>query len=135
MTRNARGASSPCAVPATCSRAARTATRTREDAETARQQRKGRKENRNEELQFFASCVALCAFALIISLDNAMRRLYLQIYVTVVVSLALFMILAGFVWRQIAENAPQNPAFDIVTELAQAAVPAAGEPREAQQTA
>ena len=43
-----------------------------------------------------------------------MRRLYLQIYVTIVLSLALFIVVAGFMWRQISESSTQNQALEVV---------------------
>jgi signal transduction histidine kinase len=64
---------------------------------------------------------------------RTLRRLYLQIYITVVASLVLFTALAGLMWRQIADNYMQNQALDVIAEMAQAALPAAAEPRSEQQ--
>jgi signal transduction histidine kinase len=64
-----------------------------------------------------------------------MHRFYLQIYLTVVASLALFVLVAGLAWHQLAEVSPQRRALEIVTALADAALPAAAEPRATLQTA
>jgi len=64
-----------------------------------------------------------------------MHRLYLHIYLTVVASLALFVLVAGLMWRQLADVSPQSQALEIVAALADAALPAAAEPRAAQQAA
>jgi signal transduction histidine kinase len=63
------------------------------------------------------------------------RRLYRQIYVTVVASLALFAVIAGFLWHTLTEASPAKQAFEILSELAQASLPEADAPREAQQAA
>jgi len=63
-----------------------------------------------------------------------MHRLYLHIYLTVVASLALFVLVTGLMWRQLADVSPQSQALEIVTALAHTALPAA-EPRAAQQAA
>jgi signal transduction histidine kinase len=64
-----------------------------------------------------------------------MRRLYLHIYLTVVASLALFVLVAGLMWRQLAEVSPQSQVREIAAALVHAALPAAAEPRAAQQAA
>jgi len=64
-----------------------------------------------------------------------MRRLYLQIYVTVVITLTLFAIVAGLVWRHFAEGSAQLQPLDVVANLIQPALPAAHESREAHQAA
>jgi signal transduction histidine kinase len=64
-----------------------------------------------------------------------MRRLYLYIYVTVVASLALFVLVAALMWRQLAAVSPQSQVLETVAALAQAALPAATEPRAVQQAA
>jgi signal transduction histidine kinase len=64
-----------------------------------------------------------------------MHRLYLQIYFTVVASLALFVLVAGLMWRQLADVSPQSQVLEIVAALAHAALPTATEPRAAQQAA
>ena len=48
-----------------------------------------------------------------------MRRLYLQIYFTVVLSLVLFTIVAVFLWRQVAETSAQRQPLDVVANLVQ----------------
>jgi signal transduction histidine kinase len=63
------------------------------------------------------------------------HRLYLHIYLTVVGSLVLFALIAGVLWRTLAEVSPARQAFEILSELAQAALPDAGAPREVQQAA
>jgi hypothetical protein len=64
-----------------------------------------------------------------------MYRLYLHIYLTVVVCLALFVLVAASMWRQLAEVTPQSQVLEIVAALAETAMPAATEPRETQQAA
>jgi len=64
-----------------------------------------------------------------------MHRLYLHIYLTVVASLALFVLVAGLMWRQLADVSPQSQVLEIVAALVHAALPAAAEPRTAQQAA
>jgi two-component system, OmpR family, sensor histidine kinase RstB len=63
------------------------------------------------------------------------RRLYRQIYVTLVASLALFALIAGFLWHTLTDASPARQAFEILSELAQASLAEAGAPREAQQAA
>lgn len=64
-----------------------------------------------------------------------MHRLYLHIYLTVVASLALFVLVAGLMWRQLAVVFPQTQAFEVVTALADAALPPPTKPRAVQQVA
>lgn len=64
-----------------------------------------------------------------------MHRLYLHIYLTVVASLAVLVLVAALMWRQLADVSPQNQALEIVAALAHAALPAAVEARAAQQAA
>ena len=63
------------------------------------------------------------------------RRLYLQFYVTLVASLALFALIAGFLWHTLTDASPARQAFEILSELAQASLAEADAPREAQQAA
>ncbi len=63
-----------------------------------------------------------------------MRRLYLKLYLTVVASLIAFVLVAGFLWRQLVAASPP-PGLDLAAEVAQGALPEAGEPRGAQQAA
>jgi signal transduction histidine kinase len=63
------------------------------------------------------------------------HRLYLHIYLTVIGSLVLFALIAGVLWRTLADVSPARQAFEILSELAQAALPAADAPREVQQAA
>ncbi len=64
-----------------------------------------------------------------------MRRLYLHIYLTVIASLALFVLIAALMWRQLADVSPQKQVFEIIAALSDVALPAATEPPAAQQTA
>lgn len=64
-----------------------------------------------------------------------MHRLYLQIYLTVIASLAVLVVVAGLMWRQLGDVSAQSQTFEIVTALAHAALPAAAEPRAVQQAA
>jgi signal transduction histidine kinase len=64
-----------------------------------------------------------------------MKRLYLQVYITVVASLLLVVLAAGAMWRLTLEAGPASQAFELAGEVAAAALPAADAPREAQQQA
>lgn len=64
-----------------------------------------------------------------------MRRLYLRVYLAVIVSLALFAIVAGVLWRQLGDPGPEGFAFEVAGTLAVNALPAAGAPPAAQQGA
>ena len=62
-----------------------------------------------------------------------MKRLYLQVYLTVVASLVVFALIAGALWWTFVEQvAPRHPV-DMAAELAQTLLPDANAPREAQQ--
>jgi signal transduction histidine kinase len=63
------------------------------------------------------------------------RKLYLQLYLTVVASLVVFAIAAGWLWRVLVEVAPPPQAYALASEIAQGALPPADAPREAQQAA
>jgi signal transduction histidine kinase len=63
------------------------------------------------------------------------RRLYLQLYLTVVASLVVFAIAAGGLWRVLVELAPPRDTYALAAENAQGALPPADAPREAQQAA
>ena len=63
-----------------------------------------------------------------------MKRLYLQIYLTVLASLFAFAFVAGAAWRHLVASAP-SAGLDIAAEVAQGALPPAPAPREAQQAA
>ena len=54
-----------------------------------------------------------------------MRRLYLKIYLTIIVSLLMVVVVAGAIWRAGWERSPAGQAFELAGELA-AALPAAG---------
>ena len=64
-----------------------------------------------------------------------MKRLYLQVYFTVVASLLLVVLAAGAMWRFAVETGPASQAFEMAGEVAAAALPAADAPREVQQQA
>ena len=58
-----------------------------------------------------------------------MRRLYLRIYLAVLVSLAVFAMCAGLVWRQFGDAGPASHAFDVAGTLAQNVLPPTGAPK------
>jgi len=64
-----------------------------------------------------------------------MRRLYLRIYLAVLVSVVVFALAAGFLWRQLSERGPAGRAFEVASTLAQNALPPPAAPRAAQQAA
>ncbi|PYN98704.1 MAG: two-component sensor histidine kinase [Candidatus Rokuibacteriota bacterium] len=64
-----------------------------------------------------------------------MRRLYLRIYLAVLVSLAVFAMCAGLVWRQFGDAGPASHAFDVAGTLAQNVLPPTGAPKAEQQAA
>jgi signal transduction histidine kinase len=64
-----------------------------------------------------------------------MRRLYHQLYLTIVASLLLVVLGAGMMWRFAASVSPVSQAFEMAGELVAIALPAADAPREAQQRA
>ncbi|PYM93380.1 MAG: two-component sensor histidine kinase [Candidatus Rokuibacteriota bacterium] len=64
-----------------------------------------------------------------------MRRLYLRIYLAVLVSLAVFALCAGLVWRQFGDAGPASHAFEVAGTLAQNVLPPAGAPSAEQQAA
>ena len=64
-----------------------------------------------------------------------MKRLYLQLYLTVVLSLLAFALVAGYLWRVLVHVAPPPQAAELAGEIAQGALPPPEAPREAQQAA
>src|SRR5437870_5858374 len=64
-----------------------------------------------------------------------MRRLYLRIYLAVLVSLAVFALCSGLVWRQFGDAGPASHAFEVAGTLAQNVLPPAGAPSAEQQAA
>ena len=64
-----------------------------------------------------------------------MKRLYLQFYLTIVASLILVVVTAAVLFRLVAEMTPAERAFEMVGEIAAAAIPSADAPRGAQQQA
>jgi len=63
------------------------------------------------------------------------RRLYVQIFLTVLAALFVFALLAGVAWRLVGESHWTGATREAVTELISSALPPAGAPREAQQAA
>src|SRR5262245_56917618 len=64
-----------------------------------------------------------------------MRRLYLQVYLTIVASLVLVVLTAGFVWHFVAGVGPFGPQFEVAGEVIAELVPPANAPAQAQQQA
>lgn len=64
-----------------------------------------------------------------------MRKLYLQIYVTLVVVLLAFVLLAGVFWRELAERAGYRQFAVFASEVAEAMLPTKGEPPAVQEAA
>lgn len=64
-----------------------------------------------------------------------MRRLYLQVYLTVIVSLAMVVLAAGLMWRMAMKASPAGSAFAMASDLATAALPPASEPPDVQKAA
>lgn len=63
-----------------------------------------------------------------------MKRLYLQIYLTIIATVMAFALIAGFFWRYVSEDVPNRPRM-MFAQLAEAMLPEAGAPLEAQQAA
>jgi len=63
------------------------------------------------------------------------KRLYLQLYLTVVLSLLAFALVAGYLWRVLVHVAPPPQTAELAGEIAQGALPPPDAPREAQQAA
>src|SRR5499425_2156837 len=64
-----------------------------------------------------------------------MRRLYLQVYLTIVASLVLVVLTAGLVWHFVAGVGPFGPQFEVAGEVIAELVPPANAPAQAQQQA
>jgi len=64
-----------------------------------------------------------------------MRRLYLQVYLTIVASLVLVVLTAGLLWHFIGGIGPFGPQFEVVGEVIAELVPPADAPAQAQQQA
>jgi len=64
-----------------------------------------------------------------------MRRLYLQVYLTIVASLVLVVLAAGLVWHFISGVPPFNQAFEVAGEVLAELVPPANAPLQEQQLA
>jgi hypothetical protein len=64
-----------------------------------------------------------------------MRRLYLQVYLTIVASLVLVVLTAGLLWHFVAGVGPFGPQFEVAGEVIAELVPPANAPLPAQQQA
>jgi len=64
-----------------------------------------------------------------------MRRLYLQVYLTIVASLVLVVLTAGLLWHFVAGVGPFGPQFEVAGEVIAELVPPANAPPQAQQQA
>jgi signal transduction histidine kinase len=64
-----------------------------------------------------------------------MRRLYLQVYLTIVASLVLVVLTAGVLWHFIGGIGPFGPQFEVLGEVIADVVPPANAPLQAQQQA
>ena len=64
-----------------------------------------------------------------------MKRLYVQIYLTVIASLFLVVLAAGALWRFAGESGPFAQGIEMAGEVAAAALPPADSPRDVQQQA
>ena len=64
-----------------------------------------------------------------------MRRLYLQVYLTIVASLVLVVLTAGLLWHFIGGIGPFGPQFEVLGEVIADLVPPANAPAQAQQQA
>lgn len=64
-----------------------------------------------------------------------MRRLYFRIYLALLASLAVFALVAGLLWRTLADTGPASQASEFSAALAQNLLPRADAPLAAQQAA
>ncbi len=64
-----------------------------------------------------------------------MKRLYVQLYLTVVASLVVFAILAAWMWRFIGQYAPPPQAYELVGDVVAGTLPPPQAPLHAQQDA
>src|SRR5215475_6203036 len=64
-----------------------------------------------------------------------MRRLYLQVYLTIVASLVLVVLTAGLLWHFIGGMGPFGPQFEVLGEVIADLVPPGSAPAQAQQQA
>jgi signal transduction histidine kinase len=64
-----------------------------------------------------------------------MRRLYLQVYLTIVASLVLVVVTAGLLWHFVAGVGPFGPQFEVAGEVIAELVPPANAPAQTQQQA
>jgi len=64
-----------------------------------------------------------------------MRRLYIQVYLTIVASLVLVVLTAGLLWRFVAGFGPFGQQFEVAGEVIAELVPPANAPPQAQQQA
>jgi signal transduction histidine kinase len=64
-----------------------------------------------------------------------MRKLYIRIYVAVLLSLAVFALGIGLLWRFLGDIGPWSQAYEMAATLAHNALPPAGAPKVEQQAA
>jgi len=64
-----------------------------------------------------------------------MRKLYLRIYLAVLMSLVAFALASGLLWHQLGDGGPAGRALDMAGTLAHNALPATGAPTGEQQAA
>ena len=64
-----------------------------------------------------------------------MRRLYLQVYLTLVASLLVFVLVAGVFWRELADRAGYGQFAGLASEVVEAVLPPQGDPQAAQEAA
>ena len=64
-----------------------------------------------------------------------MRRLYIQVYLTIIVALLAVVLVAGAMWRRGAQAVPTRQAFEVAGELASLALaPPKASQREQQES-
>src|SRR5262245_27330513 len=80
-------------------------------------------------------CAARAMCSPRIRAERAMRRLYQKIYRTIIVSLLVVVAVAGTFWRIGFDSTPAGQAFELVGELAAAALPPPNAPPDVQREA
>ena len=63
------------------------------------------------------------------------RRLYLQIYFTIIASLVIVVVLSGLLWSLFGRDHLDREVFDVAGRLAYLSLPAANAPDDLQQEA
>ncbi len=64
-----------------------------------------------------------------------MKRLYLQVYLTLVATLLVFVLVAGVFWRELADRAGYGQFAGLASEVVEAVLPPPGDSRAAQEAA